>query len=89
MTSDVVLYRNLELGHPDQYLLVGDSDDDIVDCYVHIPEQEPVQPGARVFRAVGRVARYQVAVLRSSGRFVPVQRPFVVRRTDGHEIAHG
>lgn len=87
-TDRDTLYQNLDRDHPDRFLLAGEADaTGMVTCYVHIPEQEPVR--GRVFMAIGRTARYQLAVLQSTKRFIPVARPFVIRRDDGHEIAYG
>jgi len=89
-TETDVLYRNMDRSSPDRFLLVdgrGVFGSDVVTCYVHIPEQEKVQ--GNVFVAVGRTVRYRIDVLQSTRRFVPVGRPFVIRRDDGHEISYG
>jgi hypothetical protein len=81
------LYQNLDAAHPDKYLLVGaPGSDGVATCYVHVADG-PLQ--GRVFKAIGRTVLYHVDVIHSTSRFVKVQRPFVIRRDDGHEIAYG
>jgi len=90
-TDRDTLFENMDRSSPDRFLLTDGATDarGMVTCYVHIPEQEPVQPGARVFMAIGRTARYQLGLLQSTKHFRPVSRPFVIRRDDGHEISYG
>lgn len=88
-TDRDTLYENLDRAHPDRYVLSSNDPDakGFVTTFVHIPDRNAKK--GRVFVAIGRTARYQLDKLLSTKHFVPVARPYVIRRDDGHEISYG
>ena len=90
-TSDqFTLYRNTDPSSPDKFLFVANDDPGnergFVQCEVFIPDQEAGEP---TYQVVARKALYRWEVLRSTRRFIPVARPFVLRRFAGEEFAYG
>lgn len=87
-TDRDTLYRNLDPQSPDRFLLTSNEPDakGMVTCFVHV--QKDVRSG-RVYAAIGRTTRYQLQRLQSTKHFVPVTRPFVICRDDGHEVSFG
>lgn len=95
-STDDLLYKNRDPKSPDQFLLPGAVEPDapggaMVTCYVFIPKQEGKGRRAPtvVYQAIGRTARYRLSKLLNTNYFAPVQRPYVIRRDDGHEVTYG
>jgi hypothetical protein len=91
---DDILYRNMDGTSPDKFLLMGQvsfsrsQNADVATCYVYLPRLVRGQPSPNVFDAIGRTSIVRVSTLEDRRRFVPVSRPFVIRRDDGHEVSY-
>lgn len=87
-----VFLRNTDSQHPNRFVLVGRVSPSGVtrECFVHVTA-ESLGSGEKgpVYEAVGRTAHISIEVLQRTTHWVPVAKPFVLRRHDGHEVAVG
>ncbi len=87
---------------PNRYVLVGSNmsmsatstagtnPTQALDCFVYMLAKDlGTGETGPIYVAVGRVARISMVILRSQLDYVPVAKPYVLRRDDGHEITVG
>ncbi len=83
--------RSQDPASPNRYIMVGSVDaDGVHTCFVHARAQDlGTGETGPLYVAVGRTARISLRVLQDQSEYVPIAKPYVIRRDDGHEITVG
>lgn len=90
-------FQSLDAQDPNRWLLVSRvvttaRNQTLVECFVYVPATSTKKgqraPTAPVYTALGRTAKIPLARMQSRKLYIPVEKPFIIRRDDGHEVAY-